>query len=298
MLPRRRLHVLSGALSAHFTSAAPAPVLRELHVADDPSAWRAAGFCVDSAGVSRVGSVAVRLLGATGAGGRRGIVGWGLSEVAAVTTTIDGIPCWRVDDTAAAGGAGGGGGAGTECHQQQHPNGSAAVDHVVLRSDDWRRTDGALLAQGLVCRRRRDDIYPGITQLFYRDGGPIIELVAPTVGVAGEEDGGRKGAEGGEAVAMGQKKAKAAAAAAALAVFGLGQGGAERGCAVWGLTLAVGDLDASKALLGEAASTVRSAKQPGRRIMTLRNRQLDISVNVAFISDHVAGAVPLVPSNL
>ena len=57
-------------------------------------------------------------------------------------------------------------------------------------------------------------------------------------------------------------------------------------------TLAVGDLDASKALLGDAASKVRNAKQPGRRIMTLRNRQLDISVNVAFISDHVAGAVP------
>ena len=87
---------------------------------------------------------------------------------------------------------------------------------------------------------------------------------------------------------MGQK-AKAAAAAAA-AVFGLGQGAS--GCTVWGLTLAVGDLDASKALLGDAASKVRNAKQPGRRIMTLRNRQLDISVNVAFISDHVAGAVP------
>jgi hypothetical protein len=279
MLPRLRKPVLIGALSAHFTSAAPAPVLRELHVADDPSAWRAAGFCVDSAGVSRVGSVAVRLLGATGAGGRRGIVGWGMSSIAAATTTIDGIPCWRVDDSPVVAG----GGAGT-ADVQQHPNGSAAVDHVVLRSDDWRRTDGELLAQGLVCRRRRDDIYPGITQLFYRDGGPIVELVAPTVGGGG---GGRGAAEGGEA-AMGQK-AKAAAAAAA-AVFGLGQGAS--GCTVWGLTLAVGDLDASKALLGDAASKVRNAKQPGRRIMTLRNRQLDISVNVAFISDHVAGAVP------
>ena len=58
-----------------------------------------------------------------------------------------------------------------------------------------------------------------------------------------------------------------------------------------GLALAVGDLDSSKALLGEGVSKMRDAKQPGRRIMTLRNRDFDISVNIAFISECTSDSI-------
>ena len=257
------------------------PILRQLHVADEPEAWRAAGFCVTD-GVVQIGKVNVKLLGRRGGdggdgGGRRGIVGWGLTNISARTATIDGIPCWCVaEDGSAQGDA-----EPSPC--APHANGSAEVDHLVLRSGDWRRTDSALAAHGLVCRRRRDDIYPGLTQCFYRDGGPIIELIAPSTEEQRQESKGDS--EHPERAAR-----RAAATAMAASVFGLEEG--DSSSMLWGLTLAVGDLDSSKALLGEGASKVRDAKQPGRRIMTLRNQDFDISVNIAFISDHVAGAVP------
>jgi hypothetical protein len=53
---------------------------------------------------------------------------------------------------------------------------------------------------------------------------------------------------------------------------------------LWGLAFTVSDLDATAAALGEAVSAPRTAVQPGRRIATLRHRDLDVSVPVAFLS--------------
>jgi hypothetical protein len=52
----------------------------------------------------------------------------------------------------------------------------------------------------------------------------------------------------------------------------------------WGLTFTVEDIDATAARLGDCIGRVKDAVQPGRRIATLRHRDLDISVATAFIS--------------
>jgi len=51
----------------------------------------------------------------------------------------------------------------------------------------------------------------------------------------------------------------------------------------WGITLAVGDLDACAAQLGNRLGEVRDAVQPGRRIATVR-RQAGLGLPVALIS--------------
>ena len=55
----------------------------------------------------------------------------------------------------------------------------------------------------------------------------------------------------------------------------------------WGLTLAVGDLDACAALLGERLGEVRDAVQPGRRIATVRG-EAGLGLPVALISESPA----------
>lgn len=46
-------------------------------------------------------------------------------------------------------------------------------------------------------------------------------------------------------------------------------------------------IDATADLLGEHVGRVKDAVQPGRRIATLRHRELGMSVNTAVISPHV-----------
>jgi hypothetical protein len=54
----------------------------------------------------------------------------------------------------------------------------------------------------------------------------------------------------------------------------------------FGLALTVTDLDAAAALLGEGLGTAKDAVQPGRRIATLRHRDLGLSVATALMSPH------------
>lgn len=52
----------------------------------------------------------------------------------------------------------------------------------------------------------------------------------------------------------------------------------------FGLAITVGDLDAAALLLGEHLGAVKDAVQPGRRIATLRHRELGMSVATALMS--------------
>lgn len=52
----------------------------------------------------------------------------------------------------------------------------------------------------------------------------------------------------------------------------------------WGLTFRVDDIDALAASMGERIGRVKDAVQPGRRIATLKGRELGISPAIAFIS--------------
>jgi hypothetical protein len=128
-----------------------------------------------------------------------------------------------------------------------HPNGVTHIDHVVVLTPDLSRTVGALEAIGLDVRRERDGELGG--RPMRQVFFRMGEVVLEVVGAPDER----------------------------------GEGPAS----LWGVTFTVADIDATAALLGERTSPVKDAVQPGRRITTLRHRDLGLSVRTALISPHV-----------
>jgi hypothetical protein len=128
-----------------------------------------------------------------------------------------------------------------------HPNGVTSIDHIVLATGDPARTTAALEKVGLApLRVRRTDTYGApMSQTFFRAGEVIVELIGPD----DPPDDGTAGP-----------------------------------AAFFGLAYTVADLDATAGLLGEALGTPKDAVQPGRRIATLRHKQLDMSVATAFMT--------------
>jgi hypothetical protein len=59
----------------------------------------------------------------------------------------------------------------------------------------------------------------------------------------------------------------------------------------FGLAITVADLDATAALLGEHLGRAKDAVQEGRRIATLRHRELEMSVATAFMSPEPHGSM-------
>jgi hypothetical protein len=130
-----------------------------------------------------------------------------------------------------------------------HPNGVVAIDHVVAMSAQLDRTVAALAAAGLDLRRVREEPTPAGAprQAFFRLGEVILEVV--------------------------QEPAEVLERA----------GGPDRPARLWGLALVFSDLEGAVGRLGEHASPVRPAVQPGRQISTLR-RTAGLSVPVALMS--------------
>lgn len=131
-----------------------------------------------------------------------------------------------------------------------HPNGVIGIDHVVLLTPDLRRTVGAFAALGTEPRRERDGVL----------GGQAIRQVFFRLGDV------------------------------ILEVVGSPDTAGEGPSSLWGITYVVADIDAAAAYFGDRTSVVKDAVQPGRRITTLRHRELDLSVRTALISPHVRGA--------
>jgi catechol 2,3-dioxygenase-like lactoylglutathione lyase family enzyme len=129
-----------------------------------------------------------------------------------------------------------------------HPNGVSGLDHVVAISSDLDRTVAALTAAGLDLRRIREEPTPAGAprQAFFRLGSVILEVV--------------------------QEPPQAT-----------GRAGGDRPAFFWGLAFVAPDLEQTVAFLGERASEIREAVQPGRRIATLR-RGAGLSVPVALMS--------------
>lgn len=206
-----------------------AVTLDELVVADAPEAWRACGFAVEG-DVCVVGEVRIRFAPEEG---RRGLVGWSLRGVESIE--LDGLAAARSErplpEPAPA-----------------HPNGVAALDHVVAISSDLDRTVAALEAAGLDLRRVREQPTPAGAprQAFFRLGQAILEAV--------------------------QEPAEATERA-----------GGDRPAFFWGLAFVAPDLDATVAFLGDRVGEARDAVQPGRRIATLR-RSAGLSVPVALMT--------------
>ncbi|WP_141014311.1 glyoxalase [Nocardioides sambongensis] len=216
----------------------------ELQVADNPEAWRGAGFAVDDDGVCRVGTVRIRLVGPDAG---RGIVGWSLRGTPdgvlgrELDGLLDGVLDGVLDGIAT------GTSAAAPATPATHPNGVTHIDHLVLTTPDLARTAAALRTIGLEARRERDGMLSGepVRQVFYRLSEVILEVVGPPGGTSDEPS------------------------------------------RLWGVTHVVADIDAAAARLGDALGPVKDAVQPGRRIATLRNREIGISVRTALISPHV-----------
>lgn len=195
-------------------------------VADEPQAWERAGFTVHD-GICRVGGVNLRLIGRDHG---RGIVGWalrGLPEVA--PDHLDGIPLTT---------------ASPPTDPAEHPNGAAAIDHIVLLTPHLARTVQALREVGLEARRERDAELGGrqVTQVFYRLGEVILEVVGSPTTV---DEGPSR---------------------------------------LWGITHVVDDIDATAEFFGEHRTPVKDAVQPERRITTIHHRDYGMSVATAMIS--------------
>lgn len=101
------------------------------------------------------------------------LVGLGFASLPTPAGSLGGIPVFQWDKRPAP--------------PAPHPNTCVSVDHVVIH------TNPSLLAEelqkdlgrfGFELKRARTDVYPGVTQLFYRqgNGGTVIEvIVMPTV---------------------------------------------------------------------------------------------------------------------
>ncbi|MFL5872008.1 MAG: VOC family protein [Solirubrobacterales bacterium] len=202
--------------------------LDELVVGDGADAWRACGFTIED-DLCVVGEVRIRFAPAEG----RGLTGWSLRGLD--TTELDGLPTTRSERPLPEA-------------PPSHPNGIAALDHVVAISSNLDRTVAALEAAGLDLRRVREEpTRAGAPrQAFFRIGESILEAV--------------------------QEPAEATERA-----------GGDRPAFFWGLAFVAPDLDAAVAFLGERASEPRDAVQPGRRIATLR-RSAGLSLPVAIMT--------------
>jgi len=134
------------------------------------------------------------------------------------------------------------------CEPAEHAIGATHLDHVVLMSPDLDRTRAVLGDLGLEERRAREAEIKGAPMRQV-----FYRLGEVVLELVGSPDAH-------------------------------GQGPAH----VWGLTHCVSDLDAAAALLGDRAGRVKDAVQPGRRITTLRTRDLGISVATALMSPRPA----------
>ncbi|MGV0627031.1 glyoxalase [Mycolicibacter minnesotensis] len=125
-----------------------------------------------------------------------------------------------------------------------HPNGVTSIDHIVLLSPNLSRTGEALAAVGLQPRRVRDGEL----------GGRPMRQIFYRLG------------------------------AVILEVVGSPDTAADGPSSLWGITYVVADIEATASFFGERTLPVKDAVQPGRRITTLRHRDLGMSVRTALIS--------------
>ena len=125
--------------------------------------WHDLGFAVDDSGACLVGSVRIAL---AGPGDASGIRSWVLHASGALPASIDGLATTVVE----------GGHAGASA-SAVHPNGTVALDHLVVTSHDQRRTEAALVATGFEPRRTLEMGDRRYT--FFRTGDTILELIGP-----------------------------------------------------------------------------------------------------------------------
>ena len=125
-----------------------------------------------------------------------------------------------------------------------HTNGATHIDHVVLLSPDLARTTAALVAIGVKPRGERD------TDTY---GAPMRQIFFRL----------------GEVI---------------LELVGQPDTAGEGDPGFFGLAITVTDLDVAAEQLGDHLGSIKDAVQDGRRIATLRHRDLGMSVATALMS--------------
>jgi hypothetical protein len=126
----------------------------------------------------------------------------------------------------------------------EHAIGARLVDHVVVLSPDSERTTAAFEAVGLVAKRQRE------TDTY---GMPMRQTFFRM----------------GEVI---------------LELIATTEPSGDGPTAFFGLALTVDDLDAAAELLGDGLGTIKDAVQPGRRIGTVKHKDLGLSVALALMS--------------
>jgi hypothetical protein len=242
-------------LGAEQADGAPRRVARvtieEIVLADEPDRWRALGFDVERERV-QLGSVFVRLAGERArSGAAPGVLGWSLRELA--SSDLDGLPTTRATGSPPA-------------PAPVHPNGVAAIDHVVAMTPALDRSVRVLQHAGLDLRRIREQPTPAGAprQAFFRLGEEILEVVQEP-----ELVDGRPVARASEQAIERGSEADA------------------RPARLWGLALLASDFERTVTALGEHAGEPRAAVQPGRRIVTVK-RSAGLAVPLAVMSERVS----------
>lgn len=127
-----------------------------------------------------------------------------------------------------------------------HPNGVDSIDHLVVLSPDVDRTTSGYEERGLEARRERRFEVGGVMRRQ-----TFFWLGDVILELVGEDDAHGDGPS-----------------------------------LAWGLAVNCPDLDASVAALGDRCGPAKNAVQKGRRIATMRTRDLGISVPIALMSPH------------
>lgn len=129
-----------------------------------------------------------------------------------------------------------------------HSNGINGFDHLVIMAPDLTRVRSSLTGACFEIRRERPTTMAGteVTQLFCFAGDVLLEVVA-----ASDETGPAAG---------------------------------DRPATVWGIALTSTDLDATAAWFGKRIGSPKDAVQSGRRIATVRHREIGIGLPIAVMS--------------
>ena len=127
-----------------------------------------------------------------------------------------------------------------------HPNGISRIDHLVVTTADCDRTTSAFEANG---------IHPRRVRTFGDDGSKMRQtffwLGDVILELVGPDASGDKGQAN-----------------------------------FWGLALISDDLQATADYLGEKCTPIKPAIQPGRKITTIKTREIGITTSLAVMSPH------------